>query len=89
MPNQPRPGTRAHNIRITDELWEAAQKKAEERGETVSEAVRKFLERYVKTAAKPARKSVRVWWCPEHRPVRHSDGEVYCDKCKINYADPT
>jgi len=50
MPNQPRPGTRAHNIRIEDDLWEAAKKKAESRGETVSEAVRKFLIRYTKGA---------------------------------------
>jgi predicted HicB family RNase H-like nuclease len=48
MPNQPRPGTRAHNIRITDELWEAAIAKAESRGETVSEVIRRALERYVK-----------------------------------------
>lgn len=33
-------------IRVPDPLWQAAQKRADERGETVSEAVRKFLERY-------------------------------------------
>lgn len=46
MPNQPRPGTKAHNIRLEDDLWEAAKQRAAERGETVSEAVRKFLIRY-------------------------------------------
>jgi len=35
-------------IRVQDSLWERAQKKADEKGETVSEAVRKFLERYVR-----------------------------------------
>ena len=35
-------------IRIPDHLWEAAKKRADERGETVSEAVRKFLERYTR-----------------------------------------
>lgn len=33
-------------IRVSDELWAAAKKRADEKGETVSEAVRKFLERY-------------------------------------------
>jgi hypothetical protein len=35
-------------IRMPDGLWRAAQKRADERGETVSQAVRKFLERYVR-----------------------------------------
>jgi antitoxin component of RelBE/YafQ-DinJ toxin-antitoxin module len=48
VPNQPRPGTRAHNIRLDDDLWAAAQAEAEARGETVAEAVRKFLQRYTK-----------------------------------------
>ena len=33
-------------IRIPDRVWDAAKKRADEKGETVSEAVRKFLERY-------------------------------------------
>jgi antitoxin component of RelBE/YafQ-DinJ toxin-antitoxin module len=33
-------------IRVSDAVWEAALRKADEKGETVSEAVRKFLERY-------------------------------------------
>jgi len=48
MPNQPRKENPARAIRVPDELWQAAQKRAGERGETVSEAVRRFLERYVK-----------------------------------------
>ena len=35
-------------IRVTDTLWHAAQRRADEKGETVSEAVRKFLERYAR-----------------------------------------
>jgi len=35
-------------IRIPDRVWDAAKKRADEKGETVSEAVRKFLERYSK-----------------------------------------
>lgn len=35
-------------IRVPDALWEAAMRRADERGETVSEAVRKFLERYTR-----------------------------------------
>lgn len=33
-------------IRVSDAVWEAALRKADEKGDTVSEAVRKFLERY-------------------------------------------
>ena len=35
-------------IRIPDRVWDAAKKRADEKGETVSEAVRKFLERYAR-----------------------------------------
>ena len=35
-------------IRVSDELWQAAKGRADERGETVSEAIRKFLERYTR-----------------------------------------
>ena len=48
MPNQPRKDNPARAIRIPEELWEKARKRADEKGETVSEAVRKFLERYVR-----------------------------------------
>lgn len=48
MPNQPR--TPIRGIRIPNELWEAAQQVAADRGETVSDEVRRALERYVKRA---------------------------------------
>lgn len=47
MGNMP-PGTKLRNIRVDDELWEAAMKAAEARGENLSEAIRAFLTRYVK-----------------------------------------
>ena len=46
MPNQPK--TPARSIRIEDALWQRAQERAAERGETVSDAVRRFLERYTR-----------------------------------------
>jgi hypothetical protein len=48
MPNQPRPDNRPHMIRVPDDLWAAARKRADERGESVSEAVRRMLARYVR-----------------------------------------
>ncbi|ORA05846.1 hypothetical protein BST17_08490 [Mycolicibacterium bacteremicum] len=36
------------SFRIPDELYAAAQAKAEEKGESVSDVVRRALERYVK-----------------------------------------
>ena len=35
-------------VRVSDRVWDAAKKRADEKGETVSEAVRKFLERYAR-----------------------------------------
>jgi hypothetical protein len=46
MPNKPK--TPMHSFRCEDELWEAAKKRAEERGETLTDALRKFLRRYAK-----------------------------------------
>lgn len=46
MPNMPR--TPARTIRVDDPLWEAATRKAAERGEPLSAAIRDFLRRYVK-----------------------------------------
>jgi antitoxin component of RelBE/YafQ-DinJ toxin-antitoxin module len=46
MPNKPKTPTRA--IRVEDRLWQRAQARAAEKGETVSDAVRRFLERYAK-----------------------------------------
>lgn len=48
VPNQPRKDNPARAIRIPDDLWEKAKRRADEKGETVSEAVRKFLERYTR-----------------------------------------
>jgi hypothetical protein len=45
MPKEP---MKSRVIRVPEALWQAAMKRADERGETVSEAVRKFLERYTK-----------------------------------------
>lgn len=46
VPNTP--GTPRRTIRVPDALWDAAQAKAQERGENLSDAIRKALERYVK-----------------------------------------
>lgn len=35
-----------HSIRVPQDLWEAAQAEAKERGESLSEAIRRFLKRY-------------------------------------------
>lgn len=45
MPNQPK--TKARNVRIPDELWDAAKAKAEQRSETVTDAILRALRRYV------------------------------------------
>ena len=34
-------------VRVPDDLWRAAQTKADERGEYLSEVIRRALERYV------------------------------------------
>ena len=39
---------RPKSLRVPDALWDAAQVKANERGEVLSEVVRAALERYVK-----------------------------------------
>jgi predicted HicB family RNase H-like nuclease len=46
MPNAPK--TPSRNVRVSDELWQAAQAQAAENGETVSDVVRRALEEYVK-----------------------------------------
>lgn len=46
MANQP--ATPNRTMRIPDEEWEAAQKVAEDRGETVTDVVRRALRRYVR-----------------------------------------
>lgn len=46
MPNAPK--TPIRTFRIPDDLWSAAQAKAEERGDNLSEVVRRALQRYAK-----------------------------------------
>lgn len=41
-------GTTLRNIRVDDDLWQAAQAKAEAEGRSVSEVVRELLARWVK-----------------------------------------
>jgi hypothetical protein len=47
MPNKPKTPLRA--VRISDDLWQAAQAKAAEKGETVTDVLRRSLEKYVRT----------------------------------------
>jgi hypothetical protein len=42
---------RARALRVSDELWQAAQATADTRNEVLSEEIRKFLERYAKQGA--------------------------------------
>lgn len=50
MPNQPRPDNPARQVRVEDDLWQAAKSAAEKEGTTVSEVVRDALKRLVKRA---------------------------------------
>ena len=43
----PRPARRPRSVKVEDELWDAAMRKAEERNEVLSEEIRAFLKRYV------------------------------------------
>jgi hypothetical protein len=47
MSGQPYPGDRIRNVRVPDELWEAAKSKAAAEGRSVSEVVRDYLKRWV------------------------------------------
>lgn len=46
MPNQP--ATPRRSIRVPDDLWAAATRKAAERGDSLSQVVRDALRRYVR-----------------------------------------
>lgn len=46
MPNAPK--TPSRNVRVPDDLWDAAMSKALDRGESLSEVIRRALEKYVK-----------------------------------------
>lgn len=41
-------GTPLRNVRVADDLWQAAMSKALDRGESLSEVIRRALEKYVK-----------------------------------------
>lgn len=43
----PRPPRKPRAVRVEDDLWRAAQAKADERGEILSEVIREALKRYV------------------------------------------
>lgn len=51
MANQPKTPNRA--VRVPDELWFAALRVADDRGEVLAEEIRKFLERYVRNHPLP------------------------------------
>lgn len=42
-----RPARRPRSVKVEDDLWAAALRKADERGEVLSEEIRAFLKRYV------------------------------------------
>jgi len=44
-----RPVKRNHSVKVEDELWQAAQAKADARGEYLSEVIRAALVRYVRS----------------------------------------
>ena len=48
-PRISRPARTTRTIRVEDDLWDAAKRKAEERGDVLSEEIRKFLQRYVRS----------------------------------------
>lgn len=50
VPNQPK--TPQHSVRVSDELWAAAKKRAESEGRSLSEVVRIALDAYVKGKGK-------------------------------------
>jgi len=42
-----RPPRKARAVRVEDDLWRAAQARADERGDVLSEVIREALKRYV------------------------------------------
>jgi hypothetical protein len=47
MPNQPK--TPVHSLRVDDDLWRAAQAKAEAEGRTLTGVIVAYLKRYAST----------------------------------------
>ena len=46
VPNQPK--TPVHSVRIPDEIWDAAKRKAADHGETITDVILRLLKRYVR-----------------------------------------
>ena len=46
VPNQPK--TPNHSVRIPDEIWEAAKRKAADHGETITDVILRALKRYIR-----------------------------------------
>ena len=42
-----RPPRKPRSVKVEDDLWNAAMRKAEERGDVLSEVIREALKRYV------------------------------------------
>lgn len=45
----PRPPRKPRAVRVEDDLWDAAKRAAEERGDVLSEVIREALKRYVRS----------------------------------------
>ena len=48
MPPKPSAPRKIRTVRVEEKLWEAAQAKAAQNGETVTDVVRRALKRYVR-----------------------------------------
>ena len=48
----PRAARKNRTVKVEDDLWDAAMRKAEERGDVLSEVIREALKRYVKRGPK-------------------------------------
>jgi hypothetical protein len=47
--------TPLRNVRVADELWDAAKERAAENGETLTEVIVRALRRYVAATRRPAK----------------------------------
>lgn len=54
VPNQPKPNSRTHTFRCSDELWAASRAAAEQLGTSVPAEIQKSLRNLVKRAEKRA-----------------------------------
>ena len=46
----PRAARKNRTVKVEDDLWDAAMRKAEERGDVLSEVIREMLKRYVRSS---------------------------------------